>query len=211
MKYLSVTTEGNTLTLSETALVLQGLTIDKKPVKDHLEVIGHKYAFDYILDIVQSKEKLTEFTIKNMHSLVLMDRPEDKGVYRKIPVTILGSSHNPISPYLISKKMEDLLISLVEWYSKKHIIETIALFHLHFESIHPFIDGNGRTGRLLINLMLMQQGYLAINIKYTNRLKYYKCFEDFHKTNNPKLMIKLVYDLLKDEMKKYIGKLRISF
>jgi len=90
------------------------------------------------------------------------------------------------------------------WQKTKHITEQVALFHLHLESVHPFIDGNGRTGRLILNLMLMQQGYPPINIKFSNRQKYYKCFEDYHKTDSPKAMVKLVAKLLEDEMKKYL-------
>jgi len=195
--------EGNTLTLRETALVLQGVTIDQKPLKDHMEAIGHKEAFNYVLDLVQNKEKFTESVFKKIHSLVLMDKPEDRGVYRKMPVTIGGSSFTPPQPYLVQKQMEDLMFE-VEDFKKKHITEYVALFHLKFESIHPFIDGNGRTGRLLLNLMLMQEGYPPINIKFSNRGKYYNCFQDYHKTDNPKSMIKLITKLLEHEMQKYL-------
>jgi Fic family protein len=196
--------EGNTLTLRETALVLQGVTIDQKPLKDHMEAIGHRDAFYYVLDIVKNKEPFTESTIKKIHSLVLMDKPDDRGVYRKVPVRIGGSTHTPPQPYMINKLMEDLMFHMEEWKKTKNTVEQVALFHLEFESIHPFIDGNGRTGRLILNLMLMQQGYPPINIKYSNRMKYYACFEDYGKTENPKAMIKLITKLLETEMKKYL-------
>ena len=197
--------EGNTLTLRETALVLQGVTIDQKPLKDHMEAIGHRDAFYYVLDIVKNKEQFTETTIKKIHSLVLMDKPDDRGVYRKMPVTIGGSMYTPPQPYLVGKQMEALMLRANEWQKTKHITEFVALFHLNFESIHPFIDGNGRTGRLILNLMLIQQGYSPINIKFSNRQKYYNCFEDFHKTNNPNAMTKLVAKLLEEEMKKSLA------
>jgi Fic family protein len=202
--YNSNAIEGNTLTLSETNLVLQGITIDKKPLKDHMEAIGHKEAFYYIVDLVKEKKEISESVIKQIHSLVLMDQPQDKGVYRKVPVIITGSSHTPPQPYLIEKQMEDLILDFESWKKEKHIIEQIALFHLKFESIHPFIDGNGRTGRLLLNLSLMENGYLPINIKFTDRKKYYDCFEKYHKTNSPKAMTELIKQLEEEQIKQYL-------
>ena len=208
--YNSNAIEGNTLTLNETNLVLQGITIDKKPLKDHMEAIGHKEAFFYVLDLVKQKTEITESVIKQIHSLVLMDSPQDKGVYRKVPVVITGSSVNPPQPYLIQKQMEDLMLELKDWQNYRHIIEQVALFHLKFETIHPFIDGNGRTGRLLLNLMLMQNGYLPINIKFSDRKKYYSCFEKYHKTNNPTAMINLIKTLQQEQLKQYLSLLNVN-
>ena len=202
--YNSNAIEGNTLTLNETNLVLQGITINKKPLKDHMEAIGHKEAFYYIVDIVKDKKEINQSIIKQIHSLVLMDQPQDKGVYRKVPVIISGSSHTPPQPYLIEKQMEDLMLEFESWKNEKHVLEQVALFHLKFESIHPFIDGNGRTGRLLVNLLLMQNGYPPINIKFTDRKKYYDCFEKYHITNNPKAMIELVKSLVEEQLKQYL-------
>ena len=146
--YNSNAIEGNTLTLKETAMVLEGMTIDQKPLKDHLEAVGHRDAFLYIEDIAKDT-KISETVIKNIHSLVLMNRPEDKGVFRKIPVTIMGAYTEPVQPYMIEPKMTKLLAENEKRKKKMHPIERIARFHLEFEGIHPFIDGNGRTGRLL--------------------------------------------------------------
>src|SRR5690606_24957216 len=145
--YNSNAIEGNTLTLQETALVLQeGITIDKKPLKEHLEAIGHKEAFLYIEELVKEKVPLSENVIKDIHSIVLMDMTQDKGRYMRIQVTILGSVHEPPQPYLVPILMEQLINQYNEWIEEKHLIERVALLHLQFESIHPFIDGNGRTG-----------------------------------------------------------------
>ena len=95
--YNSNAIEGNTLTLKETAMVLEGMTIDQKPLKDHLDAVGHRDAFLYIEDIAKDT-KISETVIKNIHSLVLMNRPEDKGVFRKIPVTIMGAYTEPVQP-----------------------------------------------------------------------------------------------------------------
>lgn len=178
--------EGNTLTLRETDLVLRGLTIDRKPLKDHMEAIGHKEAFDYINELVKEKLPLSENIIKRIHYLVLADKRDDRGVYRKVPVRIMGAQHEPVQPYLIMPKMEQLLREYVE--SSGHIVTKLAKFHIEFEAIHPFIDGNGRTGRLLVNLELMKAGFPPIDIKYTDRLTYYKAFDDYHVKHSLKTM-----------------------
>lgn len=200
--------EGNTLTLQETTLVLQGITIDQKPLKEHMEAIGHKDAFYYVVDLVKNKAELNEKIIKEIHSLVLMNNPTGKGVYRQIPVKISGASHTPPQPYLVPKQMEDLIINFKKWSKTKNIVQIVSLLHLNFEFIHPFIDGNGRTGRLLVNLILMQNGFPPINIKFTDRKKYYDCFEKYHQTNKPDEMINLISDLLIERLKQYIDILK---
>ena len=99
--YNSNAIEGNTLTLRETDLVLRGLTIDQKPLKDHMEAVGHKEAFDFVRELVKENAPLTESIIKQIHSLVLADKREDRGVYRRVPVRIMGAQHEPVQPYLI--------------------------------------------------------------------------------------------------------------
>lgn len=187
--YNSNAIEGNTLTLRETDMVLQGITIDSKPLKDHMEAIGHRDAFNFVLDLVSEKKSLTESIIKQIHSLVLMDKPHDRGVYRKVPVRIMGALHIPPQPYKIAPQMEQLLYSYQS--GTGNTIEKIARFHIEFEGIHPFIDGNGRTGRLLANLELMKQGYPPIDIKFQDRVRYYKAFDEFYGNNNPNVMIDL--------------------
>lgn len=201
--YNSNAIEGNTLTLKETAMVLEGMTIDQKPLKDHLEAVGHRDAFLYIEDIAKDT-KISETVIKNIHSLVLMNRPEDKGVFRKIPVTIMGAYTEPVQPYMIEPKMTELLTENEKRKKKMHPIERIARFHLEFEGIHPFIDGNGRTGRLLLNLDLIQNGYPAINVKFADRKTYYAAFDEFYKNNNAELMIELVAKYVIERMKQYL-------
>ena len=203
--YNSNAIEGSTLTLKETSLVLQGITINKKPLKEHLEAIGHKDAFYYVCDLVREKTPLTESIIKQIHSLVLVAEPQDRGVYRKLPVRILGANHTPPQPYLVPKQMEDLIINYKKWIKTKNIVEVVSLLHLNFEFIHPFIDGNGRTGRLLVNLVLMQNGFPPIDIKFSDRQRYYDCFEDFAVSNKPRAMIDLISDLLIQRLKEYLN------
>lgn len=203
--YSSNAIEGNTLTLQETALVLEGVTIDKKPLKDHLEVVGHRDAFLYVQELVQNKVAFSEVIIKQIHTLVLMDRPEDRGIYRRIPVRIMGAYHEPPDPVLVPELMEKLV---AEFDNKKlHPIESAALFHLKFEGIHPFVDGNGRTGRLILNLFLMQNGYPPINIKFTDRKRYYDCFDSYYRVGDAAPMVKMVGEYVGTQLKQSVNAL----
>ena len=207
--YNSNAIEGNTLTLRETDLVLRGLTIDKKPLKDHFDVVGHKDAFDYVSELVKDKEPLSEWAIKQIHFLVLGRDVQHRGVYRSIPVYISGSKTQTAEPMLISEKVKELL----EWYqtdTEDDFLTKIALFHLRFESIHPFIDGNGRTGRLLMNLELMKLGYPPIDIKFTDRTAYYNAFESYAETGFPKAMFKLFAKYLTQRLRRYIETVRTA-
>ncbi len=203
--YNSNAIEGNALTLRETALALEGITIDKKPLKDHLEAVGHRDAFVYIEQLVSEKDALSEKTIKDVHSLVLMDRPQDKGIYRRIPVRIMGAHHEPPQPYLVPVQMEQLMAG--QKGNRRHTIENAALFHLNFEGIHPFIDGNGRTGRLILNLMLMQSGYPPINVKFSDRNRYYACFDSYYRDGTSAPMVTMIAGYLEERLRQYLGML----
>ena len=203
--YNSNAIEGNTLTLKETAMALEGMTIDKKPLKDHLEAVGHRDAFLYVQDIAKKDMPLSESVIKNIHALVLMNRPEDKGVYRRIPVKIMGAYTEPVQPYLIEPKMTELLQSDNERKGAIHDIERIARFHLEFEGIHPFIDGNGRTGRLLMNLELIKCGFPPINVKFTDRKRYYDAFDAYYKDGNPNKMIDMIAEYVNERLGEYLA------
>ncbi len=206
--YDSNAIEGNTLTLQETALVLQGITIDKKPLKDHLEAVGYKEAFQYVEELAKQDKDLSEFDIKSIHNLVLADRPEDRGTFRRVNVRIAGALTNPVQPYLIAPKIEELLYNYKEWTATMHIIERVANFHLHFENIHPFIDGNGRTGRLIMNLQLIKEGLPAINIKFADRKKYYDAFDEYSRTGSSEAMIKLVGEAVVSRLREMIEMIR---
>ncbi|MDO4182825.1 MAG: Fic family protein [Coriobacteriia bacterium] len=205
--YNSNAIEGNTLTLRETDLVLRGLTIDRKPLKDHMEAVGHKEAFDYVVGLVSEKAKMTEWEIKQIHSLVLVDKPDDRGVYRSIPVRIMGAAHEPAQPFLIAEKMAELLKTYEK--SSEHIVTKLARFHIEFEGIHPFIDGNGRTGRLLVNLELLKAGYPPIDIKFADRLAYYDAFDAYHVRHDLSAMERLFAGYLNERLDAYLRMLRV--
>ena len=200
--YNSNAIEGNTLPLRETDLVLRGLTIDKKPLKDHMEAVGHKEAFEYVSELVKDNVPISESIVKQIHFIVLADKRDDRGVYRRVPVRIMGAQHEPVQPYLIEPKMEQLLRDFAE--STEHIVTKLARFHIEFEGIHPFIDGNGRTGRLLVNLELMKAGYPPIDIKFTDRITYYNAFDEYHVKHNLSAMENLFASYIEARLDKYL-------
>ena len=204
--YNSNAIEGNTLTLRETDMVLRGLTIDQKPLKDHMEAVGHKEAFDFVRELVQNNTPMSERVIQQIHYLVLADKREDRGVYRRVPVRIMGAQHEPVQPYLIQPRMEQLMLSYAE--STEHIVRKLARFHIEFEGIHPFIDGNGRTGRLLVNLELMKAGYPPIDIKFTDRVAYYNAFDEYHVKGKLNAMEKLFAGCINERLDQYLTMLQ---
>lgn len=198
--YNSNAIEGNTLTLQETAMVLQGITIDRKPLKDHLEVVGYKEAFEYVEQLAKEQKPLTDYEIRAIHSLVLADRKEDRGQWRRVPVRIVGAATTPVQPFQIEPMVGALLADMDTVYKKLHVVEQVALFHLRFESIHPFIDGNGRTGRLLMNLQLIKAGYPPVNVKFADRRRYYEAFNSYATSGSPEAMVTLIADYLMERL-----------
>lgn len=203
--YNSNAIEGNTLTLRETDMVLRGLTIGMKPLKDHMEAVGHKEAFEFITELVKDNVQMSESIIKKIHYLVLADKKDDRGVYRRVPVRIMGAQNEPVQPYLIQPKMEQLMIDFSE--STDHIITKLARFHIEFEGIHPFIDGNGRTGRLLVNLELMKAGFPPIDIKFTDRIAYYNAFDEYYIKHDFSAMEKIFAGYVNECLDTYLSML----
>lgn len=201
--YSSNAIEGNTLTLSETAMVLSGMTIGEKPLRDHLEATGHRDAFCFLEEFVKSVDAVNEAFVRQLHALVLADKPMDKGVYRRIPVVITGAVHTPPQPYLVAPMMEELMREIRT--TRHHPLVAAAEFHIRFEAIHPFIDGNGRTGRLLSNFILMRSGYLPISIKYEDRRAYYDAFTAYHKDGNLLPMLGIFVERERQRLTDYLA------
>jgi Fic family protein len=181
MTYNSNAIEGNTMTLQETFLVLkEGVTIRGKSFEEHLEVKNHSEALHYLYEIISDtkKTKLSNKLIRDIHALVV--RTEDHaqpGSYRTTEVRISGSEHIPTPGYQVASEMT----AFIEKYSDNislHPIEFAAKLHHEFVSIHPFLDGNGRTGRLLMNISLMQAGYPLVILLKNDRKKYYRLLEE---------------------------------
>ena len=155
--------------------------------------------------LADDENMISESIIKQIHYLVLADKKEDRGVYRRIPVRIMGAQHELVQPYLIEPKMEQLLCDFAA--STEHIVTKLARFHIEFEGIHPFIDGNGRTGRLLVNLELMKAGFPPIDIKFTDRIAYYNAFDEYHVKHNLSAMENLFAGYINARLDMYLDML----
>ena len=178
--YNSNAIEGNTLSLAETkAILLHGVTIEGKPLKDHLEAINHVFAMRYIDKLAfNSDKKLKESEILEIHKLILTDiRPEEAGVYRKVNVRVGGSWRKFPKPEEIKGLMDDFINDMNAKIDLIHPVILSAKIHQGFVFIHPFIDGNGRTARLLMNLTLLRNGYPPACIYYHERKDYYAALE----------------------------------
>ena len=196
--------EGNTLTLRETQVVLEGITVGGKSIKEHLEAINHEKAILYLDELVKDKQPITEWNIKNIHQLILKEIDnENAGRYRKENVTIKGATHIPPDYIKIPELMEKLILNYETW-NKYHPIIQATLLHGELVKIHPFVDGNGRTSRLIMNLHLMNHGYNPVIIKKEDRLEYYEALDKAHTTGNYTDFVKLINKLEIEMLNKYL-------
>ena len=196
--------EGNTLTLRETQVVLEGITVGGKSLKEHLEVINHEQAILFLDDLIKDKEPISEWNIKNIHQLVLKEIDDDNaGKYRTENVTIKGATHIPPDYLIIPELMEKLILNYQDW-DKYHPIIKAALLHGELVKIHPFIDGNGRTSRLVMNLYLMNSGYLPVIVKKEKLLEYYNALDKAHITGDYTDFVRLVNELEIEMLNKYL-------
>ena len=202
--YHSNAIEGNRLTLLETKVVLEGIAVGGKTLKDHFEAINHRNAIYYVEDIIRKEESFSEWQIRNIHQLIFKNIDDDNaGRYRQQNVLISGATSTPPDYTLLNDKMAQL----VDWYSndahKFHPIERAAKVHADFVGIHPFIDGNGRTSRLLMNLELLKAGYPPCVITVENRLAYYEALDQWMAYGKTESFIKLVSDAVLEGFKPY--------
>ncbi|GGF47838.1 Fic family protein [Echinicola rosea] len=200
--------EGNTLTLQETHLVVnEGITIGGKSMREHLEAINHAEAVDYLEELIREKADIYSRSLLELHYLILkgIDR-ENAGKYRNVPVRISGSEHVPPQPYLVDKMMEDYFVHYQEQKNVLHPVILAAEMHERLVSIHPFVDGNGRTSRLIMNLVLVGNGYTIANLKgdQTSRLAYYKALEAVQVHNDPVPFYHLVGDAVRDSLQQHL-------
>ncbi len=172
--YDSNAIEGNTLSQSETEIVLsKGITIGGKTLTEHLEVIGHKEAIDYIETLAQATTPVGEWEIRQIHSLVMRTiTPTEAGRYRQLDVKAAGTEHVYPAHYLLPGLMDEFIRWLSEARSHMHPVAYASEAHYRFVSIHPFADGNGRTGRLMMNLLLLKAGFPIVSISNRQRAAY---------------------------------------
>jgi Fic family protein len=195
--YNSNAIEGNTLTLSETKVVLEGITIGGKSVVEHLEAINHRDAILFLESIVDRQEEISEWNIRNLHQIILKDIDNlNAGKYRMENVLIGGAKHIPPDYLMVPVHMQKLVYEDNREWIHYHPVVRAALLHGEFVKIHPFIDGNGRTARLLLNLVLMLNGYPPIVIKKESRLAYYEALDTAHTTLNYSKFVHLIATLV---------------
>lgn len=200
--------EGNTLTLKETGLVVnEGLTISGKSMREHLEAINHAHAIECIKELVHKKTVINERLLLQIHNLILrgIDN-ENAGRYRTVQVMIKGSKHTPPQPFLVPKQMEEYFV----WYQKNkkmlHPVMLAAEMHEKLVTIHPFIDGNGRSARLLMNMILLQHGFVIANIKgdACSRIAYYEALDKVQTENSNPAFIEFIAQTEADALTQYI-------
>lgn len=191
----STAIEGNTFTYDETRLLLkEGVTSSMRSYKEHEEINGYKRAFDFLYVALKSNLMISEDLLKEIHRRVLVG-DEEAGCYRLQDVYIgddINVTYQPIDPKLIPDEMKGYMDRLQKDMSAKNLLKTtngyrdwnqefrsIAKHHIEFERIHPFIDGNGRTGRLLMTFEMISLGLLPIDIRYAERTRYYAALKSF--------------------------------
>lgn len=208
LTYSSNALEGNTLTISETKVLLEdGLTVGGKPLKDTYEALGHARSYDFMFSLVKKRD-ISEQDILTMHKLFYGEIDSaDAGVYRKQQVFISGSEY----PVTEVSKLKSEMTELVKWIkndrAKYHPVEFAALLHKKFVFIHPFIDGNGRLTRLLMNTALIQDGYTIAIIPPILRAEYIALLEKAH--TNDKLFVDFIKERVYETQKEVVRLLHI--
>jgi Fic family protein len=200
----STAIEGNTLTLLETKVVIEeGLSVGGKHLREIYEVINHYKAYQYIKKCISEDLILSEEIIKNIHN-ILMENIIPGGIYRNVDVYISGAEHTPPSPTEMYQQIKNFYIDLVE---KKFAneIELAAWTHAEFVRIHPFVDGNGRTARLIMNYQLMKNGFLPISIKKESRLEYFNTLEEYAVKGNLEPFIEMLSILEEEQLDRYLN------
>lgn len=202
--YHSNAIEGNTLTVHETKAILEdGITVIGKSFREHLEATNHRDAILFVEDSVH--EPINERSIKDIHQLVLRGIDmQNAGIYRMHAVVITGASHDVTPSFKINDQME----SMMDWYNTVndlHPIEKACILHSKFVNIHPFIDGNGRTARLLMNLELLRNGYLPAIIHVEERQAYYEALDIAAMKKDYTKFVQLVAEREKEQLLRYLS------
>ena len=196
LAYTSNAIEGNALTREETTLVIEeGVTSGSKPLKHYQEARNHALAYEYVLNAAQNETTVTENTVLALHKIILSGiNDSNAGFYRSVKVRISGSATilpNPV-------KVPDLMADFDAWLKTNTTDEPMKAFEAHYRlvSIHPFTDGNGRTARLLMNLMLLENGFAPVIIRPRDRKRYLSALETYQTTENGEPYRKFMLDAL---------------
>jgi Fic family protein len=203
LTYTSNAIEGNTLTESETKVVLEdGLTIGGKPMKDHLEAIGHAKAYDLLYTLIDNPA-VTEADLLSLHKLAVEGiEGTEPGQYRRKPVIITGTAFIPPKPSDVPGQMHTFIADLLpKWQANEQPVHVAALAHLELVTIHPFLDGNGRTARLLMNLLLLKAGYGITLIPPVVRADYMACLRSFQVNQDKTFFLNFISNMVYESSK----------
>lgn len=200
----STAIEGNTLTLMETKVVLEdGISIGGKELREIYEIVNHKKAYNYVKKCIAEGKQLSENIVKDIHA-ILMENIIVGGIYRNQEVRISGAGHTPPTGNDMYIQIKNFFTDL-EWKVKElNPIELAAWTHAEFVRIHPFIDGNGRISRLIMNYQLMINGFLPVSIAKENRLEYYNALEEYAVNGNLEQFSELIFNLEEVQLDNYI-------
>lgn len=201
----STAIEGNTLTLLETKVVLEdGISIGGKALREIYEVVNHQKAYRYIKRCIAEEKQLNENIVKDIH-VILTENIFVGGIYRNQEVRISGAGHTPPAGNDMYVQIKNFYADLI-WKSKElNPIELAAWTHAEFVRIHPFIDGNGRASRLIMNYQLMINGFLPVSIAKEDRLEYYNALEEYAVNENLELFLELISTLEEEQLDIYIA------
>lgn len=210
--YTSNALEGNTLTISETKILLEdGITVGGRPLKDCYEAVGHGAAYDFMLELARQQDmKITEDTIKMLHRLFYQKVDADQaGRYRSIQVYISGTEYVPPAPEEVPRLMKHLADQIHSSKITLHPIEVAAMAHKRLVDIHPFIDGNGRTARLLMNLILVNAGYGVVSIPLIWRNDYINALSASRRSNDMNPFCELIAECVIETERDYCRLLKL--
>lgn len=200
----STAIEGNTLTLIETKVLLEDeLSVANKSLREIYEVVNHNKAFAYVKKCISENKQLDENIVKDIHS-ILMENILVGGVYRNVEVRITGAKHKPPAPSEMYYQIKEFF-SNINSKSDLNPIELAAWTHAEFVKIHPFIDGNGRTSRLIMNYQLMRNEFLPVSINTEDRLEYFNLLEEYAVNGNLAPFVDFIAKLEEQQLDEYLS------
>ena len=201
----STAIEGNTLSLLQTKAVLEdGISVGGKTLREIYEVVNHNRAFDYVKKCISDRKPLDENIVKDIHAL-LMDNILTGGIYRTVEVRISGAKHKPPVPNEMYGQIKNFYAEM-QYKNTENAIELAAWTHAEFVKIHPFVDGNGRTSRIIMNYQLMAAGFLPVSIAKENRLEYFEVLETYALNGDLQPFAEMIAELEEERLDEYLGK-----
>ncbi len=199
----STAIEGNTLTLIQTKAVLEdGISVGGKTLREIYEVVNHSKAFQFVKQCVAEGKPLNENIVKDIHAL-LMENILPGGIYRNVEVRISGAQHKPPAPSEMYRQVKEFYVDL-PYKAEMNAIELAAWTHAEFVKIHPFVDGNGRTSRMIMNYQLMAVGFLPVSIAKENRLPYFEALEAYAVGGDLKPFAEMIASLEEQRLEEYL-------